>query len=339
MKRISAAKRSAVLSLLDEGLSSRQIASRVKISNRTVDRIRAVHRHTIQKPKRGRKPRLTAQDKKHIMRIWRAGDEENASQIARQLKEDTGKDFSHDTISRVLKEAGLKAGRKKKKPMLLERHKRMRRDWVYTHENWSDADWEHVIWSDETTIDRFGDHGKKWVWRRPGESLRDREVERKVKHGGGSIMVWGCMTNQGVGFACWIQGQMDSDLYTTILEDELLGTIEYYKLKRCKLIFQQDNARIYTTKKVKEWFQKNKITVLDWPPQSPDLNPIEHLWDHLKRQLAKYPKEAKGVHELWERIQVEWNNIPKDVCSNLIKSMRKRVKAVKRARGGYTKYQ
>jgi len=147
------------------------------------------------------------------------------------------------------------------------------------------------------------------------------------------------MTYQGVGFACWVQGQMDSDLYLTILEDELLRTIEHYKLKHKKLIFQQDGSSVHDAKKVKDWFKDKKITVLDWPAQSPDLNPIEHLWDHIKRKLSRYPREPKGVHELWERVQKEWNDIPVDVCTNLIDSMGRRVKAVKRAKGGYMKYQ
>src|SRR5271157_145686 len=339
MKKISDATRSTIISLLDDGLSARQIAFRVKVGHSTVNKIRAVYHHTIPKSKGGRKPRLTANDKRHILRIWKSGERENAPQIACQLREDTGKDFSHDTIARALREAGLKAGRKPKKPKLLERHKKTRREWVYTHKNWSETDWERVIWSDETIIERYGDHGKKWIWRKPGESLRDRDVEGKVKYGGGSIMIWGCMTHQGVGFACWVQGRMNSDFYITILEDELLNTMKYYKLNRKKVIFQQDGARPHTTEKVKEWFKKHKIRVLDWPPQSPDLNPIEHLWDHLKRQLAKYPKEPKGVHELWERVQVEWNKIPEDVCFKLVRSMRRRVKAVDKAKGGYTRYQ
>jgi len=74
------------------------------------------------------------------MRICMAGDMETVPQIAHQLREDTGKDFSHDTITHALKEAGLKPGRKPKKPKLLLRYKKVRRDWVYFHKNWSKAD-------------------------------------------------------------------------------------------------------------------------------------------------------------------------------------------------------
>src|SRR5271169_2101674 len=109
MKKISDAKHSTIISILEDGLSSRQIASRVKVSHSTVNKTRTVHNPTIQKSKGGRKPRLTANDKRHIVSILRSGEVEEAPQIAIHLQDETGKDFSHDTISRVLKEAGLKA--------------------------------------------------------------------------------------------------------------------------------------------------------------------------------------------------------------------------------------
>src|SRR5271169_5776066 len=94
----------------------------------------------------GKKTRLTANDKKHILHIYRSGKLETAHQIAHKLQEDTGRDFSHDAISRTLREAGLKGGRKQKEPRLLPRYKKARRDWVYAHKNWSKADWECIIW-------------------------------------------------------------------------------------------------------------------------------------------------------------------------------------------------
>ena len=88
----------------------------------------------------------------------------------------------------------------------------------------------------------------------------------------------------------------------------------------------------------KDWFQDNGVEVLDWPAQSPDLNPIEHLWFHLKRRLGVYPDAPKSMLELWERVQEEWEKIPKETCLELIRSMPRRVAAVLKAKGGYTKY-
>ena len=117
-------------------------------------------RKAIQKSKGGRKARLSANDKKYIIRIYQSG-EDTVPSIAHRLREDTGKDFSHDTIVCTLKEAGMIAEHKQKKPRLLERHKKARRDWYYAHKDWTQADWEHVIWSDETIIEHFGSHGRK----------------------------------------------------------------------------------------------------------------------------------------------------------------------------------
>ena len=75
-----------------------------------------------------------------------------------------------------------------------------------------------------------------------------------------------------------------------------------------------------------------------WPPQSADLNPIEHLWHHLKTRPGDYERPASGIGELWERVQREWEAIPASVCLNLISSIPRRAQAVLQAMGGYTKY-
>jgi len=88
-------------------------------------------------------------------------------------------------------------------------------------------DWKRVLWSDETKINRLGSDGRQWVWKKPGSAITDQHVKPTIKYGGGSLMVWGCMTTQGVGYSCRIDGRMDAELYTSILDDELLQTLEY----------------------------------------------------------------------------------------------------------------
>ena len=94
----------------------------------------------------------------------------------------------------------------------------------------------------------------------------------------------------------------------------------------------------HTCHKARNWFQDHDFNVMLWPAHSPDLNPIEHLWNHLKRRLAGYEEEAKGMLELWERVQVEWDKIEPEVCQNLIESMPRHMEAVIKAKWGYTKY-
>ena len=89
---------------------------------------------------------------------------------------------------------------------------------------------------------------------------------------------------------------------------------------------------------VQEWLNEQAFEVLEWPPQSPDLNPIEHLWAMLKRRLNQYERPPNGMLELWERVQAEWNNIDREVCVRLVESMPDRIKAVLKAKGKWTVY-
>ena len=102
-------------------------------------------------------------------------------------------------------------------------------DFALAHKDWTLEDWKRVVWSDETKINRIGSDGRKWVWKRAGEQLSPRLVEETVKVGGGHLMFWGCMTWEGVGYGCNIEGKMDADLYVKIMEDELQRSMRYWK--------------------------------------------------------------------------------------------------------------
>lgn len=198
-------------------------------------------------------------------------------------------------------------------------------------------DWKHVIWSDETKINRLGSDGSTWVWKKQGGPLEKRMVEPTLKFGGGSLMIWGCMSWDGIGYMIRMEGRMDAELYLSILEDELQQSVEWWGKEIEDYIFQQDNDPKHTSGLASQWFKDHKFTVLKWPSQSPDLNPIEHLWFYLKKK-KKYPEPPKGILELWERVQAEWEKIPVEVVQNLIEGMPRRVEAVYKAKGGYTKY-
>ena len=258
--------------------------------------------------------------------------------VAKALRTVTNQPLHPQTVRRNLSAAGMKAVVKKKKPFLSKRHRKARMDFALAHQHWTVEDWNKVVWSDETKINRLGSDGRKWVWKKAGEGLSDRLVQGTQKFGGGSVMVWGCMLWDGPGYACRIDGKMDGDLYTKILEEDLQESLNYFGKDAGDVIFQQDNDPKHTCKKAQTWFQDHDLNVLLWPAQSPDLNPIEHLWGHLKRKLAEQEVAPRGILELWERVEEEWNKIDAEVCQNLIESMPRRVAAVLKAKGGYTKY-
>ena len=81
-------------------------------------------------------------------------------------------------------------------------------DFALAHKDWTLEDWKHVIWSDKTKINCLRSDGKKWAWKKAGEGLSDRLVQGTVKFGGGSLMMWGCMSWDGDGYSCKIDGRM-----------------------------------------------------------------------------------------------------------------------------------
>jgi transposase len=339
MKPISEQTYNNIVSLLDHNLSLRQIATQLGISKTTVSKVRDEARPDKEKSKGGRPAKIATVDKRQLARLAALKKINTTRKLAQELKNASNIDVSAETVRRTLKKSGMKAVTRKKKPKLQPNHIRQRYDFALRHQYWTTEDWRRVIWSDETKINRLGSDGRQWIWKKTGDNrLTEQDIQGTVKFGGGSIMMWGCMTAKGVGFACRIDGNMDAEVYVNILDEYLLQTIKYYKLDRNHIIFQQDNDPKHTSRIARNWLDDHSIEVLEWPPQSPDLSPIEHLFQHLKNKLADYKTEPNGILELWERAEVEWDQITADICVNLIDSMPRRIAAVIKAKGGYTKY-
>jgi transposase len=104
------------------------------------------------------------------------------------------------------------------------------------------------------------------------------------------------------------------------------------------IIFQHDGDPKHTSMMTKNWLHEKGINVLRWPPQSPDLNPIENVWGHLKRELNSIPHPPASIHELWDRIQESWARISPETIKKCIESMPERIMAVKAAKGGPSRF-
>ena len=242
------------------------------------------------------------------------------------------------TVRNTLREQGLSAYRKQSVPLLTWRHIHCHLDWARAHQSWSMEQWRRVIFSDKSKFNLFGSDGLQYCWRRRGEALDPRYTKKKVKHGGGKVMVWGCITAYGVGWLYRIDGKMDSKKYISILQDAYLGTLEDLHTNRQSIILQADNDPKHTSKATWAWLEGNQISTLNWPASSPDMNIIENLWSYLDDKVRTHPTILSNSTKLWNVLQEEWKRISPEYIRKLYESLPKRIEAVCNAKGGNTKY-
>ena len=109
-------------------------------------------------------------------------------------------------------------------------------------------DFTAIAFSDELKVPLFGSVGRDYCWRAPGEDFDDPYVAKRLKYGGGNLMMWGCMTGKGLGRITRIYGRMDAKLYVEILKDDLRGTLRDLGINKRDIYFQQDNDSKHTSK-------------------------------------------------------------------------------------------
>ena len=156
-----------------------------------------------------------------------------------------------------------------------------------------------------------------------------------MKHGGGSIMLWGCFAGSATGKLQKIDGIMRKEHYVEILKQNLKLSAWTLKFGR-NWTFHQDNDPKRTSKVATKWFKDNRVKVMEWSPQSPDFNPIENLWTTLKRRVSA--RRPTNLSDLYQYCLEEWETIPRECCEKLIKDYPKLLLAVKQAKGNATKY-
>ncbi|CCO38111.1 Transposable element Tcb2 transposase [Rhizoctonia solani AG-1 IB] len=247
-------------------------------------------------------------------------------------------DLHPQTVRRHLQALGLMARKPRKVPYLSYKHRQARRSWAAEHQLWEAIQWARVIFSDESKFNLFSSDGPRYVWRRKGEEFDPRYTQKTVKHGGGHIMVWGCITSKGVGRLHRIEGTLTAKKYVEILKEDLLGTLEDHKLMPQDIIFQQDNDPKHTAKLTQAWLESHSISPLPWPSSSPDMNLIEHVWGYLDRKVHTRSVLPQNLNELWKALEEEWYGIDDLVLENLYASMPRRAEALYQAKGGSTRY-
>ena len=285
-------------------------------------------------PGRGRKPLFDSRDLHQMAHEIRSGNARDASDVHRNL------DIRchPSTVRKALDSIGL-YGRVRQKVLLLKRDAvRKCFAWAQDHLDWTLEDWMVWWYSDESKYHIFGSDGKLYCQRGVGEEFLPRNVTPVVKHGGGRAMVWGVISWNGVGELYHIEGNLNSIQLCHIFETALLHSFDRYQIDPSTAHFQMDNDPKHTSKHARKWLEENHIELMDWPPYSPDMNIIEHVWDILEKALHRQKPLPTSETALFAALEEEWLNIPRITIRHLYRSIPNRVEALYKARGRHTRY-
>lgn len=331
---ISLEKRAQMVVLKEDGYSLREIGERLGCNYSSVSYVlKKYHEQgsVVTLPRSGRPRKTDNRDDLMIKKVCAISPFYSSHQIKEELPQ---LNVSSRTIRRRLHDKfNLRARRPACKPLISKKNLNDRIKFCRKYRNWTKDDWSKVMFSDESSFSLLNSFNL-YVRRPSGQRFNVKYTRPSVKHPD-SCMVWGAFCASGRGPITFIpkETRINAQTYLEILKNKLKL---FMNIKNCK-IFQQDGAPCHTAKSVKQWLTENRIEVLDWPGNSPDLNPIENLWILMKRKIAL--RRPKSLPELRNAIQSVWvTDISRDCCQNLINSMPTRISLVLKAKGMPTRY-
>jgi transposase len=323
--------------------SLRKIGKHFDLNHKRITSILYAINNPRNQPCKKRGPKMLLKDEDWpCVKKW-IGNEDvyTLSDIKKKLSEENSVSASCETVRRFLKLHDYRAYVRQKRPILTDRHKRLRLEYARKYQFWNVERWKSVIFSDESKIGRFGDDGRRFAWVEKGKSAFNKRCRKpSVKFDSGSIMVWGCIGWKGVGWSSLVSGKMNSDYYIDILEENLFPSVPLIlrKSDHRSWYFLQDGATCHTSRKTKAYLKEKNVKLIKHPPNSPDLNCIEHLWYLLKCDIKRSSK-PKNANELWEAFSKSWEKFEKcELIKKLIRSMPNRIQEVLQQKGGYSSY-
>ncbi|GFU28903.1 transposable element Tc1 transposase [Trichonephila clavipes] len=245
------------------------------------------------------------------------------------IRADVGVAIVPQTISRHFAEANLKSKRPFRVLPLTPEHRQLRLQWCQARSMWNVTDWQKVVFSDESRFVLGTDDNRVRVWRRPGERYNSPHTALRHTARTAGVMVWGAIAYDSRSTLIVMRGTLTGQRY---VDDILRLHVGSFLNGHPGAIFQQDNARPHTARVAQDFLRH--FQTLPWPARSPDLSPVEHVWDQLKRQMPS----CHSVHDFELAVQGLWAHLPQDNTRCLNNAMPNRVAACIAAGGGSTRY-
>ena len=339
-KNLSVEEAVRALTLVDEGYSSCHVANVIGRHRSTISRLIERFNETgsySRRPGQGRKRCTDPRDERFLRLTALRSRRVTSTVLKSELRTVRHHVISSRTVRRRLNEAGLSSRRPAKKPLLTRQHRVNRLRFARNHQHWTVHDWKKVLFSDETRVSLSSPDGRERVWRRAGERFASCNISPKIPFGGGSVMFWGGICFNGRTELVPIRVRsMDANFYLgNIVVEHVVPFVPFLGPNG---LFMQDNARPHVARQVIDYLDHVAIPLMEWPPLSPDLNPIEHLWDALKRNVRSRDPAPVNQNQLVNAVIEEWEDMHQDTIKNLISSMPRRMNAVIQSRGGHTRY-
>lgn len=333
-------KASKIIALLEEGCSQCFVAQRLNVSRSTVQRTWQRYQETgsiKRRPGSGKKTCTEPRDDRFLVSQALRNRKSSYVDLKNSLEEVRNEQITLWTVRRRLLAANIHSHRPARGLKLLRGHRVARLSFARNCVSWTHEDWDRVLFSDEARISLHGEDRRRRVLRRRGERFAEACFEEITPYGGGSVMFWAGINSMDRTELVFIEnGTLTAHRYIT----EVL--IPYAQPALTALgensIFMDDNARAHRSGDVEAYMLEVGIRRLDWPARSPDLNPIEHVWDVLKRRVRSVQPAPQTIRELKNVITAEWERIPQETIKDILASMPRRMQAVISARGGHTQY-
>lgn len=333
-KRTSTEQRKAILKLLNNGVSMEIIANSFKVNKSTVSRIRSRYINTnsyLDRPRQARKKKISTRTFRSAIRELSKKNYQSINIFRHILQSKYHVRYSKSGAYKLMKREGFRARIKKRKPLISKTNRFRRIIFARQHVNWSDQDWKRVVWTDETSFERIRKSGREYYYKECNDNI-SMNTRPSVQKGGGSSMFWGCFQYKNIGFGRFISGSVNAKVYQDILQHEGLDSVSLFQKKR-DIIWMQDNAPPHKAKSTLDLINIFKWETMIWPPFSPDLNPIENLWQVIKNRVYS-GSSFKSIEELQDAVEEIWYDLDQsEILINLIKSMPHRMREVIRRRG------
>ncbi|GFW26451.1 transposable element Tc1 transposase [Trichonephila clavipes] len=329
-----------VIGRLESGQTQRGVVDAFRVARSVVARLWNRLQETgnvRRRPGAGRPRATTSTDDRYIQLKARRNRTENATQLQRQLLSATGRRVPSQTVCNRLHEGGLYARRPMVCIPLTPRPRAARRIWAAEHRDWEQHDWSQVLFTDESLFSLECDTRRVLVWRDRGTRNNPAFVRERSQYRRAGRMVWGGIS---IGGRTDLHIIRNGTLTGRRYADEILRphVIPYAVAIGDSFVFQDDNARPHRARLVENMLEAETIQRMELPACSPDLNPIEHVWDILRRRIAARPRPPATVRDLEIALLEEWNSIPQSLIDNFIASMANRCAAVLAVRGDHTPY-